>query len=64
MDGSFDPEKLTPSEKLNYNLEAISMLKRLESGERELDITAQEVLSKYVGWGGRSDVFDENKGGQ
>ena len=64
LDGSFDPETLTPSEKLNYNLEAISILKRLESGERELDITAQEVLSKYVGWGGLSDVFDENKGGQ
>ena len=61
LDGSFDPETLTPSEKLNYNLEAISILKRLESGERELDITAQEVLSKYVGWGGLSDVFDENK---
>jgi len=64
LDGSFDPETLTPSEKLNYNLEAISMLKRLESGERELDITAQEVLSKYVGWGGLSDVFDGSKGGQ
>ncbi len=26
------------------------MLNRVESGERELDITAQEVLAKYVGW--------------
>lgn len=58
------PEKLSPSERLNNNLEAISMLNRVESGERELDITAQEVLAKYVGWGGLSDVFDESKDGQ
>ncbi|WP_442899641.1 Eco57I restriction-modification methylase domain-containing protein [Eubacterium sp.] len=58
------PAKLSPSERLNNNLEAISMLKRVESGERELDSTAQEVLAKYVGWGGLSDVFDERKDGQ
>lgn len=58
------PTKLSPSERLNNNLEAISMLNRVESGERELDITAQEVLAKYVGWGGLSDVFDESKDGQ
>ena len=58
------PEKLSPSERLNNNLEALSMLNRVESGERELAITAQEVLAKYVGWGGLADVFDEEKGGQ
>ena len=58
------PEKLSPSERLNSNLEAISMLNRIERGERDLDINAQEVLSKYVGWGGLADVFDEEKGGQ
>ncbi|WP_417282152.1 Eco57I restriction-modification methylase domain-containing protein, partial [Clostridioides difficile] len=58
------PAKLSPSERLNNNLEAIAMLNRVESGERELDITAQEVLAKYVGWGGLSDVFDESKDGQ
>lgn len=58
------PSKLSPSERLNNNLEAISMLNRVESGERELDITAQEVLAKYVGWGGLSEVFDESKDGQ
>lgn len=57
-------QKLSPSERLNNNLEAISMLNRVESGERELDITAQEVLAKYVGWGGLSEVFDESKDGQ
>ena len=58
------PDKLSPSERLNNNLEAISMLSRIESGQRELDIIAQEVLARYVGWGGLSDVFDEEKGGQ
>lgn len=58
------PQKLSPSERLNNNLEAISMLNRVESGERELDITAQEVLAKYVGWGGLSEVFDESREGQ
>ncbi|WP_456299940.1 helicase-related protein [Shuttleworthella satelles] len=58
------PDKLSPSERLNDNLEAISMLNRIERGERDLDITAQEVLAKYVGWGGLADVFDESKEGQ
>ena len=58
------PEKLSPSERLNNNLEAISMLNRVESGQRELDSTAQETLAKYVGWGGLADVFDESKEGQ
>ena len=57
-------EKLSPSERLNNNLEAISMLNRVESGQRELDSTAQEVLARYVGWGGLADVFDESKEGQ
>ncbi len=58
------PDKLSPSERLNNNLEAISMMSRIESGQRELDSTAQEVLARYVGWGGLADVFDEEKGGQ
>ncbi|WP_347094254.1 helicase-related protein [Streptococcus dysgalactiae] len=58
------PDKLSPSERLNNNLEAISMLSRIESGQRELDSTAQEVLARYVGWGGLADIFDEEKGGQ
>lgn len=58
------PEKLTPSERLNNNLEAISMLNSVEKGERELDSAAQETLAKYVGWGGLAEVFDEERGGQ
>lgn len=58
------PDKLTPSERLNYNMEAISMLNRVEKGERVLDESAQEVLARYVGWGGLSEVFDEERTGQ
>ncbi|HEO4149680.1 TPA: DEAD/DEAH box helicase family protein [Streptococcus agalactiae] len=58
------PDKLAPSERLNNNLEAIAMLNRIEKGERDLDVTAQETLAKYVGWGGLADVFDESKDGQ
>ncbi|WP_341472493.1 hypothetical protein [Haloimpatiens lingqiaonensis] len=57
-------DKLTPSERLQNNIEAILMLNRIEKGEIGLDVSAQEILAKYVGWGGLSDVFDESKGGQ
>ena len=58
------PDKLSPGERINHNIEAISMLNRVDSGERELDISAQEVLANYVGWGGLPEVFDESKEGQ
>ncbi len=58
------PEKLTPSERLNYNLDAIKLLKSIENGEKTLNLSVQEVLSKYVGWGGLSEVFDQSKEGQ
>lgn len=57
-------DKLTPGERLNQNIEAINMLNMIEKGEKNLDTNAQEILSKYVGWGGLSDVFDETKEGQ
>lgn len=37
------------------------MLNRVESGQRELDSTAQEVLAKYVGWGGLSKFLTKAK---
>lgn len=49
---------------IENNIEAILMLNHIEKGERKLDVSAQEVLAKYVGWGGLADVFDESKGGQ
>ena len=55
-------EKLLPSERLNNNIEAIKVLKKLS--ERKATDDEKITLSKYVGWGGLADVFDENKSGQ
>lgn len=58
------PEKLTPSERLNNNIEAIKTLKLLEKENRNATYEEQIILSKYVGWGGLADTFDESKSGQ
>lgn len=50
-----------PKEKFRINMEAISLLQDLEVEHREATPEEQSVLSKYVGWGGLSDVFDANK---
>lgn len=57
-------DKLTPSERLKNNIEAISTLKKIENGDLTLNADTQETLAKYVGWGGLADVFDESKEGQ
>ena len=51
----------TPKEKVARNLEAIKLLKRLEEENRLANKEEQEILSKYIGWGGLPDVFDPNK---
>ena len=42
-------------------MDAISLLKELEFENRQATPEEQETLSRYVGWGGLSDAFDENK---
>ncbi len=59
-----EDEDLKPSERLKNNIEAIKTLKEVESQNRNATKEEQEILSKYVGWGGLSDVFDETKVGQ
>ena len=49
----------TASEKYNANISAIRMLKRIEDEERLATPVEQEILSRYVGWGGLADCFDE-----
>ena len=51
----------TPKERYKNNIEAIKTLKQIESENRLADSQEQEILSKYVGWGGLADAFDENK---
>ena len=55
-------EKLTPNQRLENNINAIRVLKNLN--ENQANEQEKEILSKYVGWGGLADVFDENKKGQ
>ena len=43
-----------------WNIEAIGVLKQVESEHRLANREEQKILSKYVGWGGISQVFDEN----
>ena len=43
------------------NIEAIKLLKYLESNGFQATPEQQEVLSRYAGWGGIPDAFDENK---
>ncbi|KKH59868.1 N-6 DNA methylase, partial [Methanosarcina mazei] len=50
--------------RLENNINAIKVLKVLEEENRNANRDEQVALSKYVGWGGLSDVFDENKTGQ
>lgn len=51
----------SPKEKFRGNIEAISLLKRLETENRLATSEEQEILSRYVGWGGLSAVFDDRK---
>lgn len=51
----------TPKEKVRKNIEAIKLLHKLEDENRLANKEEQEILSKYVGWGGLPDVFDESK---
>ena len=49
----------TPREKFNNNVEAIKILKKCEEEDRFATPEEQEILSKYVGWGGLSQAFDD-----
>ena len=50
----------TPKEKYQNNINAIKILKRCEDENRFATKEEQNILSKYVGWGGLSQAFDEN----
>ena len=51
----------TAKEKFQRNVEAIRTRETIESEKRPATNEEQEVLSKYVGWGGLADAFDETK---
>ena len=47
-------------ERFRRNMEAIKVLKECEADNRFATLDEQIVLSKYVGWGGIPEAFDEN----
>ena len=49
----------TPSEKYAANAAAIRTLKQIQAAERLATPEEQEILSRYVGWGGLADCFEE-----
>ena len=49
----------TLSEKYAANAAAIRTLKQIEAEERLATPEEQEILSRYVGWGGLADCFEE-----
>lgn len=56
-----DLGKRTPKERYNDNVAAIRLLFSLEKQGRNTTKDEQDILSRYVGWGGLADAFDESK---
>ena len=53
-------ETVGKKERFRRNMEAIRVLKECEFDNRFATPEEQIILSKYVGWGGLSEAFDEN----
>lgn len=50
----------TARDKVETNIAAIRLVKTLETGRRQASTSEQELLAKYVGWGGlANDFFDD-----
>ena len=49
----------TKNDKFTNNVAAIRLLKQIEDEERLATPDEQEILSRYVGWGGLAECFDE-----
>ena len=50
-----------PKAKFWDNISAIRLLKKLESTNQQASPEQQEILAKYVGWGGLANAFDASK---
>lgn len=48
-----------PKIRYKWNVEAIRLLKKLEDDGRSADTDEQKILSRYAGWGGISQAFDD-----
>lgn len=47
----------TDAEKVRANVEAVALVKELEKTQQQATAEQQEILAKYVGWGGLANVF-------
>ena len=56
----WEVEKGGAKTKYQWNIDAIRTLKQIEAEKRLATPKEQAVLSKFVGWGGLSQAFDEN----
>ena len=56
----WEMEKGGAKTRYQWNMDAIRTLKQIESENRLATPEEQKVLSKFVGWGGLSQAFDEN----
>ena len=56
-----DGKGFAAKEKFRQNVEAIRTLEKIEGENRIATRSEQEILAKYVGWGGLADAFDETK---
>lgn len=51
-----------PKQKFRANMEAVLLLKKLEGEKRTATPEEQDILSRYVGWGGIPAAFEEGNG--
>lgn len=56
----WETEKGGAKTRYQWNIDAICTLKQIEAENRLATQEEQTVLSKFVGWGGLSQAFDEN----
>ncbi len=57
----WQPNMGSDSDRFIKNIEAIKILKLIESENRYATSEEQAILSQYVGWGGLSNYFDESR---
>ncbi len=65
LENIFDTNKKVENKETQDNeIKSEKISSSLKDENRSATDDEKEILSKYVGWGGLADAFDENKGGQ
>lgn len=53
--------KGSKSERFKANIKAVRILKQIEKEHRQATPEEQDILSRYAGWGGLSETFEEGR---